>query len=364
MQLRELLHAIIIDERLCKHASAKGICAGCPRHYLIQGSGGDLVSAKKLLLLAAFLPVALAGEVRLERTLRCMGTEFTVDAYGPEAGILEAATEAAFEEAERLDQMLSNYRPDSELTRVNRNAAAAPVPVSKELFDLLELCDDYSRKSEGSFDMTVGPLMQVWGFYKGSGHLPHQAEVRTALDRIGYAQVQLDRAKKTVHFSRSGLSLDPGGVGKGYAVDRMAAILRTYGIRSALVSGGSSSVYAIGTPPGEPRGWYTRIRDPRDEHRTAAVVYLKNNSVSTSGNYEKFFWAEGKLYSHIMDPRTGRPSQGMLAVSVISPKTLDSEVWAKPYYILGREWARTHRPSEFRVLICEDRPGAHCEWLQ
>ena len=301
--------------------------------------------------------------VKLERSVDAMGTTYTIDAYGTNAGVLESATEGAFDEVRRLDQMLSNYLPDSELSQVNQHAFEAPVRVSKEFFQLLQDCFQYSRESDGAFDITVGPLMKVWGFYKGSGHLPHRAEVRTALDHIGYGHVKLDAANLTVRFSEPGMSLDPGGVGKGYAVDRMAAILRNSGITSALVSGGGSSIYGIGVPPTDPRGWYISIRDPRDSDKTAAEVYLRDNSLSTSGNYEKFFWAEGKLYSHIMNPRTGYPSEGMLSVSVMSPRTLDSEVWAKPYYILGRAWAQQHKPKDFRILMCEDKPGARCEWL-
>jgi thiamine biosynthesis lipoprotein len=183
------------------------------------------------------------------------------------------------------------------------------------------------------------------------------------MEHIGYEYVKLDAANLTVRFSEPGISLDPGGVGKGYAVDRMAAILRNSGISSALVSGGGSSIYGMGVPLTDPRGWHISIRDPRDSNKTAAEVYLKDSSVSTSGSYEKFFWAEGKLYSHIMNPRTGYPSEGMLSVSVLSPRTVDSEVWAKPYYILGRAWAQQHKPKNFRILICEDKPGATCEWL-
>jgi thiamine biosynthesis lipoprotein len=140
--------------------------------------------------------------------------------------------------------------------------------------------------------------------------------------------------------------------------------LKASGVSCGLVSGGGSSIYGIGAPPDNPKGWYVRIRDPKDEKKTAAEVYLRDQSISTSGNYEKFFWAEGKLYSHIMDPRTGFPSEGMLAVSVVAPKTLDSEVWAKPYYILGRQWTESHKPKDFSVLICEDKPGAACDWLR
>lgn len=292
-----------------------------------------------------------------------MGTEYAIDLYGTNATRLESAAEQAFDEAKRLDQMLSNYLPDSELSKVNREAYDHPVEVSRELFDLLSACMRYSRESDGSFDITVGPLMKVWGFYKGSGHLPHRAEIRAAMDHIGYKNVELDATHHTVRFKVDGMSLDPGGVGKGYAVDKMVAILRANGVTSAIVSGGGSSIYGIGVPPNDSRGWYVRIRDPKDEKKTASVIYLKDDSVSTSGNYEKFFFAEGKLYSHIMDPRTGYPSKGMLSVSVVAPMTLDSEVWAKPYYILGRDWTVKHKPSNFRVLLCEDKTGVTCAWL-
>ena len=286
-----------------------------------------------------------------------------MDLYGPNSTMLAGAAEQAAEEVKRIDQLISNYLPDSELSKMNREAYDHAVTVSPELFALLEKCMAYSRASEGSFDITVGPLMKVWGFYKGTGHLPHRAEIRSALDEIGYQYVELDPAHHSVRFRKRGMSLDPGGVGKGYAVDKMATVLKKNGVTSGLVSGGGSSIYGIGTPPEEPRGWYIRIRDPKNEQKTAAEVYLKDNSVSTSGNYEKFFFAEGKLYSHIMDPRTGYPSEGMLSISVIARKTLDSEVWAKPYYILGRQWTIRHKPADFKVLMCEDKPGAQCAWL-
>lgn len=308
-------------------------------------------------------PSRTSPPVKLEKRAYAMGTEFAIDLYGPNATKLESAAEQASEEAKRIDQMLSNYIPESELSRINREAYDHPVRVSDELFNLVSACLQYSRKSEGSFDITVGPLMKVWGFYKGSGHLPHRAEVRAAMSHMGYQNIELDPAHHTVRFKQPGMSLDPGGVGKGYAVDQMAAVLQANGITSGLVSGGGSSIYGIGVPPNDDRGWYIRIRDPKDEKKTAAVVYLKDDSVSTSGSYEKFFYAEGKLYSHIMDPRTGYPAEGMLSVSVVAHKTLDSEVWAKPYYILGRDWTVKHKPKDFHVLMCEDKPGVTCAWL-
>ncbi|MGE5645561.1 MAG: FAD:protein FMN transferase [Acidobacteriota bacterium] len=302
--------------------------------------------------------------LRLEESLDAMGSTFTVALYGYNGDQMEAAVEAAFNEVRRLDGMMSNYRPGSELSEVNRYAAERPVKVTPELFDLLSKCKEYSRESDGAFDITVGPLMRVWGFYKGTGKLPTKQEVAQALKKVGYQKVTLDAASRTVRFSEPGVNLDPGGIGKGYAVDRMVDILKENGIASALVSAGGSSIYALGTPNASAKGWEIKIRDPKNARKTVEDLYLRDQSMSTSGSYEKFFEAEGKIYSHIMDPRTGFPATGVLSVSVITPSTLDSEAWTKPYFINGRQWAAKHKPQDFRVFICEDKTEQPCAWLQ
>lgn len=295
--------------------------------------------------------------LRLEASAQAMGSTYSVVLYDPDRNRMEAAAEDAFEEARRLDALLSNYRPESEWSTVNREAAEHPVTVSAELFHVLAACQEYSRASEGAFDITVGPLMKVWGFYKGTGHLPQPGEVKRALGQIGYRNVVLDAAHRTVRFLRPGMNLDPGGVGKGYAVDKMVEVLKKDGIQTALVSGGGSSIYGLGAPPDEP-GWKVQIKNPYNEFEAVAEVVLKNQSLSTSGSYEKFFVAEGKTWSHIMDPRTGFPAQGTVSVSIVSPRTLDSEVWAKPYFINGRQWTAQHKPRDFRVFICTESDAA------
>jgi thiamine biosynthesis lipoprotein len=300
--------------------------------------------------------------LRLESSVVAMGSAYSVVVYGDDRTRLEEAVDAAFAEVHRLDEMLSNYKPESELSEVNRLAAERPVAVTPELFDLLAVCVAYSRESDGAFDITVGPLMKVWGFYKGTGRLPHRAEVRGALERVGYRNILLDPATRSVQFAKPGIELDPGGIGKGYAVDRMIEVMKQYGIRAALVSASGSSIYGLGAPPGE-KGWRVQIRDPKDENKNVAEVLLKDESMSTSGNYEKFFRAEGKTYSHIMDPRTGWPAQGVLSVSVIAPRTIDSEAWTKPLFVNGRAWAAKHKPAGFRAFFCEDTPSPACAWL-
>lgn len=324
-----------------------------------------LKQAVIVLFLVQLAGAAAAGELlRLEQSAEAMGSTYSIAVYGDDQAKLESAVEEAFEEARRLDGLLSNYKADSEWSLVNKNAAAGPIMVSPELFNLLNACSNYSRASEGAFDITVGPLMRVWGFYKGTGHLPQGAEVETARTHIGYQFMEFNPAEHTVRFKKAGLEMDPGGIGKGYAVDKMVAVLRRKGIASGLVSASGSSIYAMGTPPGQD-GWHIDIKDPRDPARKPVTeVVLKEESMSTSGSYEKFFEADGRVYSHIMDPRTGYPAQGMLSVSVIAPRTIDSEAWAKPMFINGRSWSAAHKPQNMRAFFCEDKVNQSCMWVQ
>ena len=301
--------------------------------------------------------------LRVEQNDEAMGATFSVVLYGSDRSQMEKAAEAAFDEVHRLDRLLSNYKQDSEWSEVNRTAGVGPVRLSAELFQLLSDCLTYSRESDGAFDITVGPLMKVWGFYKGEGALPRPADVTDALTRVGHRHVHLDAAAKTIQFDRAGMELDPGGIGKGYAVDRMVEVLRRSGIHVALVSAAGSSIYGSGAPPDEPTGWRITIRAPDDPNKSAAEVFLRDMSLSTSGSSEKFFWADGRTYAHIIDPRTGYPAQGMASVSVIAPRTIDSEAWAKPFFINGRTWTAAHKPANFRVFACDDGKPSTCNWI-
>ena len=319
------------------------------------------------LFLALFAPLLLvqpAGAQQLERSTDAMGATFSVVVYGSDQELMNRAIDAAFDEVHRLDELLSNYRPESEWSRINREAAARPVAVSPELFRLLSDCVEYSLASDGTFDVTVGPLMRAWGFFGGERRVPSPQQIREALELVGYRHVQLNARKRTVHFDRPGVEIDPGGVGKGYAVDRMVEILRARGIRNALVAASGSSIFGLGNPPEDPRGWPINIADPWDHRKNAAQVFLKDMSLSTSGSYEQSFRVSGHRYSHIMDPRRGVPAESSAQVTVIAPRAIDSEVWAKPYFIQGNAWTAAHKPKSWRVLYCENNPGAACSWVE
>ena len=298
---------------------------------------------------------------RIESAAQVMGSEFRIACYAPTLKAAAGAITAAFDEVRRVDSLLSHYKPDSELSRLNEGAARREVTVSSELAGLLQACQKYSEESEGAFDITVGSLVNAWGLHSGDGHVPNKLSLWWARRNSGFRHLRLNRERSTVRFLRTGLRLDPGGIGKGYAVDRAVASLRDRGIERALVSSGTSSIYALGEPPDRPGGWSLDLRAPGLPGESVATVRLKDEALSTSGSYERFFERGGRRYGHILDPRTGRPADGVAAVSVIAPLTLDTEAWSTALFVNGAEWARAHRIPQGKVFLCAD--GGACGWL-
>lgn len=273
-----------------------------------------------------------------EESRVAMGCTATVRACGPEREALAETVGAALDEVDRIDRLMSHYRSDTPLSRLNREAADAPVVVEPELFDFLALCLRWSRESDGAFDVTVGPLMKTWGFFRDEGRVPGSRELAETLAVTGYRHVRLDPAARSVGFDRPGVELDLGGIGKGYAVDRVVDLLRRRGIRSALVNLGGSSVYGLGAPPGR-EAWEVAVQDPADPAKTALTVPLRDRALSVSGRYARFFEQDGVTYSHIMDPRTGRPVQGMLSVAVITDSATTGDALDDVLFVEGPDRA-------------------------
>ncbi|MGA2076049.1 MAG: FAD:protein FMN transferase [Terriglobia bacterium] len=279
-----------------------------------------------------------------------MGTIFTLAVYGRDRTFLSEVVEQVFEEVDRLDEQMSNYKPQSELSVINREAARHPVIVEPGLFRLLEICVQRSEQTDGAFDITVGPLMKSWGFFRGRGRLPTPAEINEVLKRVGYRHLKLDAERRTIRFDESGVEIDLGGIAKGYAVDRAVEILRSNGITSALVSSGTSSIYALGSPPGA-HGWKITLRDPYDAHKPADVIHLQNYSLSTSGSYERFFEIDGKNYCHIMNPHTGWPVQGVLSAAVLAATGTDTDGRSAGCFVMGVEGTRKYLAAQPNLAV-------------
>jgi len=269
---------------------------------------------------------------------RLMWTKFEIIAYGPNRARLAEAANAAFEEIDRLDRQMSNYSETSELTYINRNAARSEVVVEKELFDFLKLSIEYSRTTGGAFDITVGPLMKAWGFFDNKGRVPGASELKSVTAQVGFNHVVFNQRTNGIRFDREGVELDLGGIAKGYAVDKAAEILLASGVTSAFISAGSSSICAIGAPADQ-TSWRVEVSDPLDRSHRLDSIEIKDRSVSTSGCREKTFESGGKTYCHIMDPRIGRPIEGLLSATVITQSGVEAEALSKALMVMGVEKA-------------------------
>jgi len=276
-----------------------------------------------------------ASLAHAEASRMSMACLYAIDAYAKtDQHTLRNILESALNEVDRIDRLMSHYKPESPLLRINREAARHPVVVDPELFEFIKRSLKYSGETDGAFDITVGPLMKAWGFFRGEGYMATEADLATARERVGFRHVVVDESKHTIGFDVTGVELDLGGIAKGYAVDRVVAILRAHGVDAALVSAGGSTIYALGAPPGQ-TGWTVSIQDPIDASKAAREVTLINRALSVAGSSEKSFEANGTRYSHIMDPRTGRPVQGVLSVAVLTDDGTDGDALDDALFVLG-----------------------------
>ena len=266
-----------------------------------------------------------------------MGSEFTIDLYAPDQETAQQWMQISFDEVDRIEALLSNYRPTSEFSRISREAGSHTVTTDPETYAFLSTAIDWSRRSNGAFDITVGPLMRAWGFFFNHGRIPSQAELDALRKQIGWQNVSLDPATRTVSFTNhANMELDPGGIGKGYAVDRIVALLQQQHVTAALISAGTSTIYAMGEPPGTP-GWLVHIPDPAHDGKILTTVALVDTSLSTSGCTEKFFIKDGHRYCHIMDPNTMRPVENLLQTTIIAPSATDSDALSTATFVMGPE---------------------------
>lgn len=270
-----------------------------------------------------------------------MACEYAIEAYGRDPDALPRLLEEALDEVDRIDRLMSHYKASSPLSRINREAAQHPVSVEPELFDFVAESMRYHRESDGAFDITVGPLMKAWGFFRGEGHRPTDADLRDARARVGAGHVILDAAAKTIAFDSPGVELDLGGIAKGYAVDRVASLLKDRHVTAALISSGGSTIYGLGAPPGRD-GWPVTIQDPLDPRAAALTVTLKDRALSVAGASEKWFEVDGVRYSHIMDPRTGWPVQGVLSVVVLAGTGTAGDALDDAFFVLGADASRRY----------------------
>lgn len=329
------------------------------------------------LIFGADLPASWLGETASEEasgeapallrySRRAMGTVFEVVLPLGTPNASQAAC-SALDLIDHLESLLSAYREDSEVSRLNREACHREIVVSPELYELLELSARLTRDTDGAFDVAAGALIKTWGFFRGPRRVPEPEERKEALRRTGMHHVVLNPERRSVRFLRPGVEINLGSIGKGYALDRAATLLREeFGIRSALLHGGHSSVYAIGSLPGVERepsaigksegGWPVGLTHPEDPRIRLKTVWLQNGGLGVSAKTYRYLEWRGQKLGHILDPRTGWPAQGIAQVSVLAPSAAEADALATALFVLGEDAARRYLAShpEVRAILLSE----------
>jgi len=270
-----------------------------------------------------------------------------------------AAARSALDEADDIESVLTIFREASVVSDLNRRAAREDVTVGADLFALLERSAELHARTGGAFDVTSTPFSRCWGVRKREGRLPTDREIADACAIVGMGHVHLDAAARSVRFARTGVEVNFGAIGKGYALDRMGALLHGRGARRALLSAGYSSVLALG---GKGRGWPVDLR-PRLASRRVGRLWIRNGAVGTSGAGEQLIEIDGQRHGHAIDPRTGRPSDGVLGASVVTDDAASAAALSTAFLIGGPELAQRYCDAYADVLavLVLDDPGERTE---
>lgn len=300
-------------------------------------------------------PAATEPVAHVYASRRAMACEFAVQ-YHEADGEIQEIVLAALDKIESIEALLTIYRDRSEVIEINQRAADGPVEVDNEIFALLQLSDRLYHETTGAFDITSGPLSRAWGFLQRAGRLPAVAEIEAALAKVGGDQVQLDAEAKTVSFRQSGVEINFNSIGKGYALDQAAALLNAAGHRDYLWHGGGSSVLACGSNrASRDECWTLGLRHPLAPEKRLLEFHLCDCALATAGGATQFFEHEGRRFSHILDPRTGWPADGVLTATVLAPTAALADGLATAFFVMSVETVEEYcllHPEIGAVLVC------------
>ena len=266
------------------------------------------------------------------------------------------AISKAFDEIKRIEDIYSVYKDTSEISRINKLRKNERLQITEGVFNLIHKTLDYSERTDGAFDITVKPLVDLWGRARKANKPPDEYELKRVLGRVGYKNVVLDEVARTIHFKKEGMSIDLGGAAKGYATDRATRVLEENGIDNALVNSGGD-MYCLGKRTAHEL-WKVGVQHPRDRNRLFLEIRLRDKAIDTSGDYERYFVIDGKRYSHIIDPRIGYPiGDNVVSASVIAADSTTSDILATAMCILGEKGfgiIKSESGGIDAVLVTED----------
>ena len=276
-----------------------------------------------------------------------MGTVIEITLIGDDEGAANKAVLQAFQEIKRIETLMSPWLDSSDVIRINRSAGEGWTKVSPETMEVIKKAQEISELSEGSFDMTVGPLTQLWRMAREKGIPPSTKDVKEKLDLVNFRDVSITHEGK-VFLKKKGMAVDLGGIAKGYAVDRAFELLRSLGYKNLIVNAGGD-LRVGGTKNDQP--WSIGIQDPRVSQKIMAKVLVSDTAVATSGDYEKFFIHQDKRYHHIFNPRDGFPTEGSQSVTVVCKDGITADGLATAVFVLGPEKGYS---------LCQRLEGVEC----
>ena len=285
-----------------------------------------------LVVLHAIAGVSAAHAAWYEREEAIMGTRIAVQLWSEDADLAVDAIDAVMAAMHRTDELMSTYKPESQLSQVNAHGFERAVAVDADVIDVVSKALEYSRLSDGAFDVTYASVGYLYDYRKHQR--PTEAEIAAALPGVDYRQVVVDPEARTIRFLKPGMRIDLGGIAKGWAVDRGIEILRAAGIEHAMVNAGGDTAL-LGDRLGKP--WVVGIRDPRKAGAVVARIPLQDEAISTSGDYERYFEADGQRYHHILVPGTGKSPDAVRSVTVIGANATRTDGLTKTVFILGVE---------------------------
>lgn len=294
-----------------------------------------------LLIVALFYGYGKQTKTEYTKNTILMDTVITLRASGKNA---KPALEESMKRLQEIDKMASTTNADSDISKVNQAAGIKAVNVSSEIIRMVQMANQYSKLTDGAFDITIGPIVDLWGIGTDQQKVPSDIQIKEKLALVDYNNIVVDDKAKTLYLTKIGMKVDLGGVAKGFAADEVIKIYKKYGITDGLISLGSSTVYALGKNE-EDENWTVGIMNPRDEKSDhyLGILDVSNEMISTSGDYERYFIKDGKRYFHIFDPKTGYPAESnVMSTTVVmnqsvKQKGMLSDILSSAVLVMGEE---------------------------
>ena len=290
-----------------------------------------------------------------KRTLKLMGSRFDITVVANDSLQANKHIDTAVAEISRIEKLISSWDDNSQTSEINRNAGAKPLKVDKELFNLIERAIGISKLTDGAFDISYASMDRIWQFDGSMTVMPSEKEIKSSVEKVGYQNIVLDKKNSTVFLKLEGMKIGFGAIGKGYAADKAKTLLISKGVPSGIINA-SGDMNTWGKQPNG-NDWKVAITNPMDKNKVFALLPITNGAVVTSGNYEKYVNFNGKRYTHIIDPRTGYPSTGIISVTVFAPKAELADALATSVFVMGKEAGldRINQLPKIECILIDDK---------